>query len=174
MMGKFHLITQQSYFVRDVDCGPGCAGDRTCMLAPTPEHQQKYAEALCDAEVVKYRDEYCAVGIAVPRWDKDWCPGCIARVVWNLDEMEDFRARGLFDGRETMEAGMRFAAESLPLTDAERDERRDDTMRRARLSLWHTFTPVLADWLQQVLVHVDEDGPKPEYWPEVERVGPRR
>ena len=167
----YHIIVQQTYDARRVPCGPDCGetGGGGCRIADPREH----IPGLCGADLIRHQSEYCAIGIANPKWDRDWCPGCLCRVGWTSRQVDVLERRGFLEGRETARAGMRFMANAREITDRERGERFDRTMAAAREGRWEEFEPALADWLRQVVEHADRGGPAPEYWPVVEQVEPR-
>ena len=159
----FHMISQPTYNIRTVPCGAECSSD--CIDNDPREHRQDYATALCGLEVVRHRDEYCNVDIANPQWEHDWCVECVCRTIWTEEEIQVLHDKGLLEGREATEAAMRF----LTLTGAMPEEKRDqawaEALHHARLVQWMIFTPELAKWLRQLVEHIDDNGPRPEYWP---------
>ena len=162
---SYHLIEQPSYFRREAPCGPDCQG-MPCAMAPPTEHRQDYAVALCGRQVVRYRDEYCASGIAKPGSPHDWCRECIMMVEWTPEEQEAFRRKGFLTESETDRAGIAVIAAFRK--QAHQDGHMNawrDLLERMRPDIPEGFPPTLAGWLEQVLEHLDRGGPEPDYWP---------
>ena len=163
-MGNFHIINFETYSRRQMDCGPGC--DSLCAELDPPEHEQNYGNAICGAEVVRHRDEYCSVHIANPAWNRDWCTGCICRTPWRPDEVRTIRERGILAGMETELAGMEFTARTGEMGEEEQRKCWEEALQRAGREMWDTFTPELANWFRQVREFRAGSGPAPGYWPD--------
>ena len=164
---SYHLIEQPSYFRREAPCGPGCQG-MPCAMAPPTEHRQDYAVALCGREVVRYRDEYCASGIAKPGSPHDWCRECIMMVEWTPEEQEAFRWKGFLTESETDQAGIAMVA-ALRKRGSDAPGAWADFLERMREEIPGGFPETLREWTESVMAHVDNGGPEPSYWPEEAR-----
>ncbi len=161
---SYHMIEQPSYNRRPINCGPECG--RNCQLQDQGQHHQDYATTLCGREVIRYRDEYCASGIAKPEWNHDWCRECIMMVQWTPEETEIFHQKGLLTETQTQLAGIAIIAAMRKMDWAGREPAWQQMLNRARTNLDQFDNPPVREWLQEVLTHLDQDGPIPQYWPD--------
>lgn len=67
---------------------------------------------------------------------------------------------------EAVDAAKAFIASSSRLSERERSQIWAEALHYARLGEWSRFPQPLSKWLHQVVSYIDDDGPKPDYWPE--------
>ena len=67
---------------------------------------------------------------------------------------------------EAVDAVTKFIASTSGLPQHERDQIWAEALHYARLGEWSRFPSPLSRWLQQVVSYIDDDGPRPDYWPE--------
>lgn len=162
---SYHLLGPESFRSRFKRCGPVC--NDICASMQPPEHIEKYGPACCGREMVKYRDEYCASGLASPGSDRDWCRECLMLVNWTREEAAELRRRGFLTESETDRAGMGIMASIRRRAGRDGHTRAwTELLDRMRGGIPEECPPELAGWFRQVLEHLDRDGPTPGHWPE--------
>ena len=67
---------------------------------------------------------------------------------------------------EAADAGRKFIERTAPLPEYERSQVWAEAMHYSRLGNWDQFPQPLAEWFRQVVNYVDDNGPKPDYWPD--------
>lgn len=60
-------------------------------------HLEEFSVALCGAEVIVGKDEFCNLGIADPlAWSNDWCQKCVESAPWKPDYIKQLKSKGFF------------------------------------------------------------------------------